>query len=150
MDVTPRPLSGEVWWARPDPSVSRELTGRRPVLVVSNEQYHQVVTTLVITVPLTTRDRGWSNHVLVGAESGPGRPSLLTRRAQCASFVSEVGDRLRTYHATWRRTNDEVRKLMSGSGIAKGRRVPKPATVSVMRRQPIYTYARKCHAIGRG
>ncbi|TFH53033.1 type II toxin-antitoxin system PemK/MazF family toxin [Actinomyces viscosus] len=59
--------SGEVWWALPDPAVGREQSGRRPVLVVSNERFHTTVTTLVVVVPVTTKDRGWPNHVELNA-----------------------------------------------------------------------------------
>ena len=61
---------GEVWWALPDPAVGREQSGRRPVLIVSNEQVHRTVTTLVVVVPVTTKDRGWPNHVELNAGAG--------------------------------------------------------------------------------
>ena len=61
---------GEVWWALPDPAVRREQSGRRPVLIVSNEQFHRTVTTLVVVVPVTTKDRGWPNHVELNAGAG--------------------------------------------------------------------------------
>ena len=61
---------GEVWWALPDPVVGREQSGRRPVLIVSNERFHTAVTTLVIAVPVTTKDRGWPNHVELNAGAG--------------------------------------------------------------------------------
>ena len=59
---------GEVWWALPDPVVGREQSGRRPVLIVSNERFHTAVTTLL--VPVTTKDRGWPNHVELNAGAG--------------------------------------------------------------------------------
>ncbi|SYZ34461.1 toxin MazF [Propionibacterium australiense] len=49
--------AGQVHWARPDPGVGREQTGRRPVVVVSGDPYHEIATTLVITVPVTSVDR---------------------------------------------------------------------------------------------
>ena len=61
---------GEVWWALPDPAVGREQSGRRPVLIVSNERFHTTVTTLVIAVPVTTKERGWPNHVELNAGAG--------------------------------------------------------------------------------
>ena len=61
---------GEVWWALPDPAVGREQSGRRPVLIVSNERVHRTVTTLVVVVPVTTKDRGWLNHVELNAGAG--------------------------------------------------------------------------------
>ena len=61
---------GEVWWALPDPAVGREQSGRRPVLIVSNERFHRTVTTLVVVVPVTTKDRRWPNHVELNAGAG--------------------------------------------------------------------------------
>ena len=61
---------GEVWWALPDPAVGREQSGRRPVLIVSNERFHRTVTTLVVVVPVTTKDRRWPNHVELNAGVG--------------------------------------------------------------------------------
>ena len=61
---------GDVWWALPDPAVGREQSGRRPVLIVSNERFHRTVTTLVVVVPVTTKDRRWPNHVELNAGAG--------------------------------------------------------------------------------
>ena len=61
---------GEEWWALPDPAVGREQSGRRPVLIVSNERFHRTLTTLVVVVPVTTKDRGWPNQVELNAGAG--------------------------------------------------------------------------------
>ncbi|MBF0697006.1 type II toxin-antitoxin system PemK/MazF family toxin [Actinomyces bowdenii] len=53
--------------------MGREQAGRRPVLIVSNARYHEAVTTLVITVPITSVDRRWPNHVRI-----PGGAGLLS------------------------------------------------------------------------
>lgn len=61
-----RPITqGSVVWAWLDPAVGREQAGRRPVLVVSSDEYNDVVTTLLVVVPLSTTARGWPNHVRV-------------------------------------------------------------------------------------
>ncbi|WP_247595358.1 type II toxin-antitoxin system PemK/MazF family toxin [Actinomyces procaprae] len=49
VELTPQPLTGELWWAAPDPVVGREQSGRRPVLVLSGARYHHAVTTLAVT-----------------------------------------------------------------------------------------------------
>jgi mRNA interferase MazF len=54
---------GSVAWAWLEPTVGREQTGRRPVVVVSSDGYIDVVTTLLVVVPISSRDRGWPNHV---------------------------------------------------------------------------------------
>ena len=66
----PRPelWPGDVVWADFAPTVGREQSGRRPALVVANTAYLGLVAELAIVVPLTTRDRGWENHVEVGAD----------------------------------------------------------------------------------
>lgn len=71
MELSP----GEVWWAAPDPSVGREQTGRRPVVIISNADYLDAVTTLALVCPVTTTGRGWPNHVLLSAASGLDQPS---------------------------------------------------------------------------
>lgn len=61
---------GEIWWAKPDATVGREQAGRRPVLIISNSLYNSLVDSLALVVPLTSQNRGWSNHIPVGASSG--------------------------------------------------------------------------------
>lgn len=65
-------VPGSVCWAWLDPTVGREQSGRRPVVVVSSQDYIDVVTTLVIVVPISGRQRGWANHVaLTGVDGLP-------------------------------------------------------------------------------
>lgn len=59
MDLNP----GDVWWAHPDPGVGREQSGRRPVVILSSPLHLRLVDTLVMVVPISSRDRGWPNHV---------------------------------------------------------------------------------------
>ena len=54
---------GAVVWAWLEPTIGREQTGRRPVVVVSSAGYIDVVTALLIVVPVSRTDRGWPNHV---------------------------------------------------------------------------------------
>ena len=71
----PQPSPADVFWASLDPATGREQGGHRPVLVVSTSEYLEIVTTLVIAVPITTTDRGWPNHVRVRGPEGLRRPS---------------------------------------------------------------------------
>lgn len=72
----PDPLGrGTVAWADLSPGRGREQDGRRPVLVVASRQYLATVTTLVVVLPVTAVDRGWSNHVRLRGDVGLGRPS---------------------------------------------------------------------------
>src|SRR3954454_1164873 len=56
-------VMGDVMWAALEPVVGREQAGHRPVVVVSSNDYLRVVDALAIVVPVTTTDRGWSNHI---------------------------------------------------------------------------------------
>lgn len=60
------PHTGEMWWAAPDPSVGRAQAGRRSVLIVSNFRYYEAATTFVVTVPITSVDHRWPNHMRRG------------------------------------------------------------------------------------
>lgn len=82
MDV----IEGHVWWARPSPVVGREQAGRRPVVVVSGEEYQATVTTFALVVPVTTTDRGWLNHVRVHGPHRLDRPSwAMTEQVRTVS-----------------------------------------------------------------
>lgn len=59
---------GDIVWADLSPTSGREQSGRRPALVVSNTTYLDLVTELAVVLPLTTQDRGWDNHIRVGAD----------------------------------------------------------------------------------
>lgn len=63
---------GDIVWVYLDPVVGREQSGRRPAVVVSSHGHLLVADTLVIVVPVTSVDRGWSNHILL-------RPEVLQR-----------------------------------------------------------------------
>jgi mRNA interferase MazF len=52
-------------WAWLDPSVGKEQAGRRPALVVANDEFLDAATDLVMVMPVTSAGRGWANHVAV-------------------------------------------------------------------------------------
>lgn len=91
MELTP----GEVWWARPDPTIGREQAGRRPVLVVAGEEYVATVTTSVLVVPLTTTDRRWPNHVRLRGAVGMAQATFaMTEQVRAISrerLITRVG-----------------------------------------------------------
>ncbi len=67
---------GSLVWTDLDPVLGREQAGRRPALIVASTQYLEQADTLAIIVPVTTKDRGWPNHVLLrGEHLGLTRPS---------------------------------------------------------------------------
>ncbi len=54
---------GEIWWADLGLGAGREQGGVRPTLIVSSVNYSEVVDSLAITIPCTTKDRDWPNHI---------------------------------------------------------------------------------------
>ena len=81
-----------LWWAAPDSSVEREQAGRRPVLVISNARYHDAVTMLVVTVPVTSVDRHWPNHVRIpGGADLPRDSFAMTEQVRTISRARLVG-----------------------------------------------------------
>lgn len=79
-------VAGQVHWARPDSTVGRKQSGRRPVIVVSGTGYHDTITTLALVVPVTSVERGWDNHVQVSGPSGLPRASFaMTEQVRVVS-----------------------------------------------------------------
>jgi mRNA interferase MazF len=72
------PLRGEIWWANLDPVVGSEQAGRRPVLIVSSDQFQRVQSRLVTVIPMTRTLRGFPFHLEVSpAESGLTHPGAV-------------------------------------------------------------------------
>lgn len=90
-DVAP-PQRGEVWWAYLDPTVGREQAGRRPVIIVSADRYHETNAGLVIVVPTTTVQRPFRSRVPIDPpDGGLTKPS----NALCEQLRSISIERLR-------------------------------------------------------
>ncbi len=64
------PLRGEVWDADLNPTKGREQQGKRPVLVVSVNEYNKGPADLVVVLPLTGTIRGIPWHVIIQAPEG--------------------------------------------------------------------------------
>lgn len=68
---------GGIVWVDLNLTQGREQQGHRPALLVCNQDYLLAVPDLVITVPLTSVDRGWPHHVAVtGEHTGLTRASF--------------------------------------------------------------------------
>ena len=76
---------GAVVWAWLDPNVGREQSGRRPVVVIASDGYLDVVTTLVIAVPVSRNDRGWPNHVRLSGVPELGDSFAITEQPRTIS-----------------------------------------------------------------
>jgi mRNA interferase MazF len=77
---------GTVVWVWLDPVVGREQGGRRPALVVSGDDYLETVTELAMVMPVTSRSRGWRNHIAVAPPDLLGQPSwVMTEQVRTVS-----------------------------------------------------------------
>ena len=91
---------GDIVSAYLDPVVGREQAGRRPVLVISSDDYNRIGTDLVLIMPISSRDRGFPTHVALEAEESglPRRSFVMTEQIRCISVlrirrvVGHVGD----------------------------------------------------------
>lgn len=82
---------GTIVIAKPDPVVvGRELAERRPVLVVSAQDFSEHIPDLVIAVPLTTRDRGLPHHVPVRGLAQPSWALCEQLRAVSTARLGKV------------------------------------------------------------
>jgi mRNA interferase MazF len=81
------PERGEVWLAALDPVLPGEQGGTRPVLVISTGTFNAWPVGLVVVVPITTRNRGFSHHVAMAA-GGLERPSFAM-----PEYVRSIGQR---------------------------------------------------------
>lgn len=72
------PLRGEVWDADLNPTKGREQQGKRPVLVVSMNEFNKGPADLVVVLPLTGTIRGIPWHVILQVpEGGTSKPSEI-------------------------------------------------------------------------
>lgn len=77
---------GQIWWAELDEGVGREQGGRRPVVVVADYEYLEPVDALAIVMPLTTKNRGWPNHIQASGNTGLQPDSwIMTEQVRCVS-----------------------------------------------------------------
>ena len=61
---------GEVWLANLSPTIGREQSGLRPVLIASSDYFNQGFAQLIYAVPITSRDRRIRSHVGVSPPEG--------------------------------------------------------------------------------
>jgi len=108
------PKRCEVWYADLEPVRGHEQGGRRPVLVISVDEFNAGLAELVIAAPLTTRRRALASRVPVEPpEGGVTRTSDIRcedlrslSRGRFGSRLGEVSD------ATMGRVEEILRTLM--------------------------------------
>ncbi|MCB0889465.1 MAG: type II toxin-antitoxin system PemK/MazF family toxin [Nocardioidaceae bacterium] len=99
MTDPPAPIrmrAGDVYWVRPDATVGREQSGRRPFVIVASEEYLELVDALALGVPITMTERRWPNHVPVGLPglSGFAMTEQLRAisRARCDGYIGRIDE----------------------------------------------------------
>lgn len=83
------PRRGEIWLIDFGEPMGREQAGRRPALVVSDDEVNEGPSGLVIVVPITSTRRGLPSHIEVdSSESG----LAIASYAKCED-VKSISDR---------------------------------------------------------
>ncbi len=85
--MTPR--RGEIWLLDLGEPIGRELTGRRPAVVVSDDDLNDGPSGLVIVVPMTSARRGLPSHIEL---DDPGTGLDEVSYAKCED-VKSISDR---------------------------------------------------------
>ncbi|MDG4826892.1 type II toxin-antitoxin system PemK/MazF family toxin [Asanoa sp. WMMD1127] len=102
--------TGDIWVATLDPTVGREQSGRRPVVVVSANAMHALPINMAVVVPLTGNDRGLVTQPRVSSRaSGLNRPSFACPEDVRAIDASRLGRRLGRVSAD---ELDDIRKVL--------------------------------------
>ena len=90
-------FTGDVVWAELGPGRGREQSGRRPLVIVASDDYLETVDALAIGIPVTSKDRGWPNHVPLRGDTGLAKPSFaMTEQVGAISRerISAVANRV--------------------------------------------------------
>jgi len=94
-----KPGRGDVWLADLNGVRGHEQAGKRPVLILSVNEFNQGPAELIIVLPLTTWDRGIPFHIpLVTPEGGIKQTSF----AMCDAIRSISRERLHDFRGTVR------------------------------------------------
>jgi len=86
----PRPSWRDVWMVDFGPTIGHEQAGRRPGLIVSNDDVNHGPARLVIAIPISTKCKGIPSHVPVFPPEGVSEPSFI----RCEDIRSISTERL--------------------------------------------------------
>ena len=108
------PSRGEIWGADLNPVRGHEQSGRRPVLVLSVDEFNYGPAELVIVLPLTPRDRAIPFHIpLVPPEGGVQEASFALADAIRSVARERLIERWGTVHSkTMAEVEDRVSILL--------------------------------------
>jgi len=111
----PNILYGDIWFGDFDPTIGHEQAGRRPMLVVSPDEFNQGPLQLVLVLPITTTLRPLPSRVSISPpEGGLTRPSLILCEAIRSFSHARLERRLGIANAaTMQAVQDRLRILMN-------------------------------------
>jgi mRNA interferase MazF len=108
------PSRGEIWFADLDPTRGREQAGKRPVMVISTNDFNHGPAELVVVLPITTKKKGVPWHVPVSPPEGGLKAKSYIRCEDLRSVSrSRLSKRFGTVlHTTIRAVEDRLRILI--------------------------------------
>ena len=66
----PQLFRGDLWWADLNPVRGHEESGRRPVLIISDDNFNASRLNMIAVLPITKTLRGWPSRVLLTPPEG--------------------------------------------------------------------------------
>ncbi len=85
-----------IWWGDLGSKVGREQEGLRPLIVISSQNFNELVSEMVLIVPCTSVNRNWPNHVrITGNFSLKSDSYAMTEQLQSISrqrLLREIGE----------------------------------------------------------
>jgi len=58
-----KPRQGDIIWLNLNPQTGTEQSGHRPVIIVSNDEFHRRIANLIMICPITSTDRDFPTHI---------------------------------------------------------------------------------------
>lgn len=95
-----KPLKGEIWLTRLDPTEGHEQAKTRPCLIISNDKFNNGAADLVIAVPLTSKNKKIPLHILIKqGSSGLDVDSFIMPEQirslsinRCLKFIGKINE----------------------------------------------------------
>ena len=93
-----KPNQGDIIWLNLDPQAGHEQKGHRPVIVVSNNEFHKRIANLVMICPIATTDRNFPTHIRLDNRTKTSgiikceQAKILDYKNRNASFIEESPD----------------------------------------------------------
>ena len=104
------PARGEIWEVDLNLTVGREQSGRRPVLIVSDNALNNSPRGLVVVIPITATDRRFPTHILVTPpDGGLTKPSVIMTEQVRSVSKDRLG---RRYGVVTQATMSQVDRIL--------------------------------------